>query len=121
MRALALIVVSQPAPAVELFMIMTRTVLLISPKIKKMTDHLSMKNTWTHKGKTPAGADIYHKGRWIIQVYQKRICLWHVPEGKDLYAANADFEQVRIKGKGTDRILTYRWYATNQVNPVKPV
>lgn len=68
---------------------------------------------WTYQGLSPNDGRIYHKGRWILQVYENNIKLWHIPEGNVMFPCHADSEQVRIKGKGTDRKQTFDWGKNN--------
>ena len=44
--------------------------------------------TWTQQPDSPAGAKVYHSGRWIKSVYSKTIFYKWIPVGRKLVPCN---------------------------------
>jgi len=49
---------------------------------------------WIQQPDSPAGAKVYHSGRWIKSIYTKTIFYRYIPKGKDLYPCYSKITKV---------------------------
>ena len=44
--------------------------------------------TWIRQKDSPAGAKVYHSGRWIKSIYSKTIFYRYIPKGRNMWPCN---------------------------------
>ena len=50
--------------------------------------------TWTQQPNSPAGAQVYHSGRFTKSVYRHTIFYRYIPRGREMWPANGHIIKV---------------------------